>query len=200
LGLGNIFGGTLDFVEWHEQPHLCYQVRSFYPSINQSPTSGQINQGSLFEPRSTSLPWKKNHKKYFKDLVDRGRLKENRFYHFNSMQKLTKNPVLVGPFLSWDGSELRLLYTLRFICCFCFGVYFCKHMPFVLVFWYVVCGTIPSTCLKWNSMDIFIFVINKDLFFFYSCQHANIKGKNQESLFVYAKKYLSTSLSENFPK
>ncbi len=124
---GIFFGGHLTFVERHVQPYPCYQVRPFYPSINQSPTSGQINQGSLFEPRNTSPPWQKNHKKYLKDLVDRGRLKENRFFHFSSMQNLTKNPFFVGPFLSWDGSELRLLYTHRFICCFCFGFFASIH-------------------------------------------------------------------------
>ncbi len=93
------------------------------------------------------------------------------------MQKLTKNLFLVGSFLSWDGSKLRLLYTHRFICCFCFGVFFCKHTPSMLSSCYVVCGTIPSTCLKWNSLNTLIFVINKDLSFFYICHHANIKGK-----------------------
>ncbi len=91
----------------HVHPYLCHQVRPFLPSINQTPTSGQTNQGSLFEPRNTSPPWQKNHKKYFKDLVDKGRLQKKRLDHFNSMQKLTKNLFLVGSFLSWDGSELR---------------------------------------------------------------------------------------------
>jgi hypothetical protein len=68
LGLGNILGGALDFCGMACQPHLCYQLKPFYPSINQSPASGQTNQGSLFEPRNTSPPWKKNHKKYFKDF------------------------------------------------------------------------------------------------------------------------------------
>ncbi len=85
------------------------------------------------------------------------------------MQKFTNNVFLVGSFLSWDGSKLRPLYTHRFICCFCVGVFFCKHTPSVLSSWYVVCGTIPSTCLKWNSMNTLIFVINKDLSFFYIC-------------------------------
>jgi hypothetical protein len=71
---GFFFRGHLTFVEWHVQRYLCYQVRPFHQSINQSPPSGQTNQGSLFEPRNTSPPWQKNHKKYFKDLVDRGRL------------------------------------------------------------------------------------------------------------------------------
>ncbi len=106
------------------------------------------------------------------------------------MQKLTKNPFLVGSLLSWDGSKLRLLYTHRFICCFCFGVFFCKHMPSVLSSWYVVCGTIPSTCLKWNSMNTIIFVINKDLPFFYICHHANIKGKKIKSLCLLCQKIL----------
>ncbi len=98
------------------------------------------------------------------------------------MQKLTKNLFLVGSFLSWDGSKLRLLYTHRFICCFCFGVFFCKHTPSVLSSWYVICGTIPSTCLKWSSRNTLIFVINKDLSFFYICHHANIKCKKIKSL------------------
>ncbi len=80
------------------------------------------------------------------------------------------------------GAELRLLYTHRFMCCFCFGVFFCKHMPSVLSSWYLVCGTIPSTCLKWNSMNTLIFVIIKDLSFFNICHHANIKGKKIKSL------------------
>ncbi len=48
--LGIFWGGHLTFVERHVQPYLCYQVRHFHPSINQSPASGQTNQGSLFEP------------------------------------------------------------------------------------------------------------------------------------------------------
>ncbi len=46
----------------------------------------------------------------------------------------------------------------------CFGVFFCKHTPSVLSSWYVICGTVPSTCLKWNSMKTLIFVINEDPF------------------------------------
>jgi hypothetical protein len=41
----------------------------------------------------------------------------------------------------------------------------------VLSPWYVVCGTIPSTSLKWNSMNTLIFLINKDLSFFYISHH-----------------------------
>jgi hypothetical protein len=66
-------GGHLTFVERHEQLYLCYQVRPFHPSINQSPSSGQTYQGSVFETRNTSPPWQKNYKKYFKDLGDKGR-------------------------------------------------------------------------------------------------------------------------------
>jgi hypothetical protein len=71
---GIFFRAHLTFVEGHVQPYLCYQVRNFHPAINQISTPGQTNQGPLFEPRNTSPPWQKNHKKYFKDLVDRGRL------------------------------------------------------------------------------------------------------------------------------
>ncbi len=35
----------------------------------------------------------------------------------------------------------------RFMCCICFGLFFCKHMPSVLFSRYVVCGTIPPTWL-----------------------------------------------------
>ncbi len=98
------------------------------------------------------------------------------------MQKLTKNLFLVGSFLSWNGSKLRPLYTHRFISCFCLGVFFSKHTPSVLSSWYVVCGTIPSTSLEWNSMNTLIFVINKDLSFFYISHHTNIEGKKIKSL------------------
>ncbi len=98
------------------------------------------------------------------------------------MQKLTKNPFLVGSFLSWDGSKLRPLYTHRFISCFCLGVFFSKHTPSVLPSWYVICGTIPSTSLKWNSMNTLIYVINKNLLFFYISHHTSIKGKKSRVL------------------
>ncbi len=98
------------------------------------------------------------------------------------MQKLTKNLFSVGSFLSWNGSKLRPLHTHRFISCFCLGVFISKHMPSVLSFWYVVCGTIPSTSLEWNSMNTLIFVINKDLPFFYISHHADIEGKKIKSL------------------
>ncbi len=98
------------------------------------------------------------------------------------MQKLTKNLFLVDSFLSWNWSKLRPLYTHRFISCFCFGVFFRKHTPSVLSSWYVVCGTIPSTSLEWNSINTLIFVINKDLSFFYISHHANIEGKKIKSL------------------
>ena len=98
------------------------------------------------------------------------------------MQKLTKNPFLVGSFLLWDGSKLRPKYTHRFISCFRLGVFFSKHMPSVLSSWYVVCGTIPSTSLEWNSMNTLIFVINKDLSFLYISHHTNTEGKKIKSL------------------
>ncbi len=81
------------------------------------------------------------------------------------------------------GVELRLLYTHRFMCWFCVGVFVCKHMPSVLSSWRFICGTVPSTCLKWNSMNALIFVINKDLSFFNICHHANIKGKKSRVSF-----------------
>ncbi len=98
------------------------------------------------------------------------------------MQKLTKNLFLVGSFLSWNGSKLTPSYTHRCISCFCLGVFFSKHTPSVLTSWYVVCGTIPSTSLEWNSMNTLIFVINKDHSLFYISHHANIKGKKSRVL------------------
>ncbi len=98
------------------------------------------------------------------------------------MQKLTKNLFLVGCFLSWNGSKLTPSYTHRCISCFCLGVFFSKYMSSVLSSWYVVCGTIPSTSLEWNSMNTLIFVINKDLSLFYISHHANIEGKKIKSL------------------
>jgi hypothetical protein len=56
---GFFFRGHLTFVKRHVQLFLCYQIKPFHPSINQSPTSGQTNQGTLFEPRNTSPLWQR---------------------------------------------------------------------------------------------------------------------------------------------
>jgi hypothetical protein len=56
---GIFFRGHLVFVEGHVQPYLFSNPNPNHSSINQSPTSGQTNQGSLFEPINTSLPWQK---------------------------------------------------------------------------------------------------------------------------------------------
>ncbi len=101
--------GTLDFCGMACTAVSLLSIKTF-PSIHQSPTSGQTNQGSLFEPRNTSPPWQKNHMKYFIDLGDRSRL-EKRFYHVNSIQTSNKKLFLDGSFLSWDwGRTETVIY------------------------------------------------------------------------------------------